>query len=110
MAAVQADQLAGAELEDGDGLVLVGVEKQALAEAEQGMPHEEREPAVLRVDVPGAPEAEERTDDAVGGPLVQIGRQGVARRGDEICRHPRRTLRAPPAAVKPPAGWRARRG
>src|SRR2546430_16401726 len=59
------------------------------------MAHEEREPAALVVDVVRAAEAEEGADDPVGGPPVKIGRQRVASKGDEVCRHLRRNAARP---------------
>ena len=74
VAHVETDQRPVANLEHRNGLFFVREEYQLLADAEERVADEEREPAVFGVDAVDAPEkGPERADDEVGGLLVQIG-------------------------------------
>src|SRR6266851_3981923 len=107
VAHVEAEQGPVADLDQRDGLVLVGEEDQAVADAEERVAHEHRQAPVRRVHAVDAPEERpERAHDQVGGLLVQVGRQRLARAGDEVGWHGRR-MPAHGSAVQAPGGGAA---
>ena len=88
MAHVEAEQRPVADLEHRDGLVLVGEEDQPIADAEQRAAHEEGKAPVRRVHAEDATEERpQRPHDDVGGLLVQVRWQRVARLRDQVGWH-----------------------